>query len=165
MLKKNIPHSEYLCTTKQYSDFELRLKAKLVGQGDNAGIEFRARRIPNHRAMIGYQADMGTHMGKNIWGSLYDEGRRNGFVATSNQEELAKVFRPGDWNEYVIRCLGRRIQLWVNGYQTVDYTETDDTIEPTTGVIGLQLHGGLPSKVWYKDIAIKEISFKQEGKL
>jgi HEAT repeat protein len=159
-LKENVSHSEYLCTTKQYSDFELSLNAKLIGEGDNAGIQFRSRRIPNKNAMFGYQADMGTHMGKNIWGSLYDEGRRNGFVATANQEELAKVFKRGDWNEYVIRCLGKRIQLWVNGYQAVDYTETDDTIEQE-GLIGLQVHGGHPSEAWYKDIVIKEIRDKK----
>jgi len=38
----------------------------------------------------------------------------------------------------------------------VDYTETDDSIA-STGIIGLQVHGGPPSEAWYKDITIKEI--------
>jgi len=159
-LKGNVPLSEYLCTKKEYADFELRLMAKLTGQGNNAGVQFRSRRANGDHGMIGYQADMGMHGGNNIWGSIYDEGRRRRFVATANQEELAKVFRPGDWNEYVIRCFSRRIQIWVNGYQTVDCKEPDGKIEQK-GIIGLQIHKGPPCEAWYKDIVIKEIHCKQ----
>ncbi len=54
-----MPRNEFLCTKKTYGNFELRLEAKLVGKGDNAGIQFRTRRIPNHHEVSGYQADMG----------------------------------------------------------------------------------------------------------
>ena len=99
--------------------------------------------------------------GKIIWGVLCDEGRR-GVLTVVNQEEMAKVVRPNDWNDYVIRCVGKKIQFWVNGYQTLDYTETDEKIE-STGVIGLQAYGGggagsPPTEAWYKDIEIKEIT-------
>jgi len=153
-LKKPIPRNEFLCTTRQYSGFELRLKVKLLGDPKtaNAGIQIRSRRIPNHHEMIGYQADMGQH----YWGNLYDESRRRKLLATVNQDELARVLKVGDWNEYVIRCVGKRIQLWINGYQTVDYTEPDNSIEQT-GLIGLQIHGGPPSEAWYTDIVIKEV--------
>jgi len=153
-LKKPIPRNEFLCTTKEYSDFELRLKVRLLGDPKtaNAGIQIRSRRIPNHHEMIGYQADMGQH----YWGCLYDESRRRKILAAPSRDELAKVLKVGDWNEYVIRCLGKRIQLWINGHQTLDYTETDDSIEQT-GVVGLQIHAGLPSEAWYKDIMIKEV--------
>ncbi|MBM3333834.1 DUF1080 domain-containing protein, partial [Candidatus Sumerlaeota bacterium] len=46
--------------------------------------------------------------------------------------------------------------LWLNGTQTVNYTEPDETI-PQTGLIGLQIHGGRASEVWYKDIEITEL--------
>lgn len=153
-LDKPIPRNEFLCTTREYRDFELRLKVKLLGDQKtaNAGIQIRSRRIPNHHEMIGYQADMGQH----YWANLYDESRRRKLLATVNQKELAKVLRLGEWNDYVIRCVGRRIQLRMNGYQTVDYTEPDDSIEQT-GLIGLQIHGGPPSEVWYKDITIKVV--------
>jgi len=158
-LDQRIPQNEFLCTTKEYSNFELKLTAKLVGRGDNAGVQLRSRRIPGHHEVIGYQADMGETDPRYgiIWGALYDEARRNRLLAgAKNQEELAKVFKSGDWNEMVIRCVGKRIQIWVNGYQTIDYTETDNSIE-LTGIIGLQIHGGRPQKVWYKDITIREI--------
>ncbi|MFO0866510.1 MAG: family 16 glycoside hydrolase [Gemmataceae bacterium] len=51
----------------------------------------------------------------------------------------------------MIRCEGKRIQLRINGMQTVDYTELDAKIEQT-GLIGLQIHGGGPSEAWYKEI-------------
>ncbi len=151
-LEKRIPRNEFLCTTKEFGDFELRLKFKLVGRGANAGVQLRSRRIPNHHEMRGYQADMG----QGWWGCLYDESRRNRVLASPDKAELAKVLKPDDWNDYRIRCQGRRIQLWINGLQTVDYTESDEKLEQR-GLIGLQIHGGPPSEAWYKDLVLEEL--------
>jgi len=156
-LKKNVPRNEFLSTKKEYRDFELRLKAKLIGKGANGGIQIRSRRVPKGNEMIGYQADMAEGM----WGNLYDESRRNKSLAGPKREELAKVLHPEDWNEYVIRCAGKRIQLWINGYQTVDYTEPDEKLEQV-GLIGLQIHGGPPSETWYKDLMITELAPEQK---
>ena len=119
-LKTKIPNNEFLCTEKTYSDFELRLQAKLIGEGKNAGIQFRSKRIPNHHEVIGYQADIGVS-GKDhsIWGALYDESRRRKFLAEGDQEKLKKAVK-SSWNDFVIRCEGPRIQIWVNKIQTVD---------------------------------------------
>jgi hypothetical protein len=153
-LERKIARNEFLCTTKTYGDFELRLKVKLLGgEGANAGIQFRTRRIPNHHEVAGYQADMGT----GYWGALYDESRRNKVLKGPDREKMKSVIRVDDWNDYVIRAEGRRIQLWINGVQTVDYAEEDPTIE-TTGVIALQIHGGPPSEAWYKDITLLDLS-------
>ena len=103
----------------------MRLKARLVGKGQNAGVQFRSQRMPNHFEMIGYQCDMGTMQGRPIWGALYDESRRRKFLAEAGCREAGAVLKPDDWNELVIRCEGPRIQIWVNGVQTVDYTEAD----------------------------------------
>ena len=151
-LKAKIPRNEFLATTQEYGDFELRLKTKLVGKGDNAGIQIRSRRVPNHHEVRGYQADTGT----GVWGCLYDESRRHRMLAVADAGELAKVLKPGDWNDYVIRCIGKRIQLWINGHQTIDYVEPLDSI-PQRGIIALQIHGGRPSEASYKDIVIREI--------
>lgn len=151
-MKKKIPHNDFLCTKKLYGDFELRLKCKLLGKSANAGIQFRSKRIPDHHEVIGYQADMGS----NWWGALYDESRRRKILAKPDPDELKKVLKPFDWNDYVIRSKGKHIQLWINGLKTVDYTEQDDKIEQK-GIIGLQIHGGKPAESWYKDIMIKEL--------
>jgi hypothetical protein len=151
-LKTALSHNEFLTSNKEFGDFELRLKVKLAGAASaNGGIQFRSRRVPNNREMSGYQADMGQH----YWGSLYDESRRNKTLAGPNAEELKKVLKPNDWNDYVIRCEGRHIQLWLNGLKTVDYTEPDEKLEPK-GLIGLQIHGGPASEAWYKDLEIRE---------
>ncbi|HET7695574.1 MAG TPA: DUF1080 domain-containing protein [Vicinamibacterales bacterium] len=153
-LERKIARNEFLCTTKTYGDFELRLKVKLLGgDGANAGIQFRTRRIPNDHEVSGYQADMGTGW----WGALYDESRRNKVLKGPDQEKMKGVVKAGDWNDYVIRAEGRRIQLWINGVQTVDYVEEDPAIE-TSGVIALQIHGGPPSEAWYKDITLLDLS-------
>jgi len=150
-LQDKIPHNEFLCTERNYSNFELRLKFKVVGA--NAGVQIRSQRIPNHYEVRGYQADLGD---PEWWGCLYDESRRNKVLAKSNIGEVNKVLKRDDWNDYRIRCEGKRIQLWINGYQTVDYVEVDDTIEQS-GIIGLQIHGGPPSEAWYKDITVEEL--------
>jgi hypothetical protein len=152
-LRKPIERNEFLCTEREYGDFELRLEFKLLGDGANAGVQFRTKRIPNHHEVIGYQADMGDGW----WGSLYDESRRNEILAKADEKRIAKVLKPGEWNEYRIRAAGPRIQLWINGEQTVDYTEEDPEIA-RTGVIAVQIHGGPPSEAWYRNLKIVELS-------
>lgn len=149
-----VPRNEFLCTTRTYGDFELKVVFKLTGDKAkaNAGIQFRTKRIPNHHEVSGYQADMG----QGYWGALYDESRRNKVLAKPEAKVIEKLVKHDDWNEYVIRCEGPRIRLSLNGTQTVDYTEPDDKID-RTGVIGLQVHGGAKAKVYYKSVTIEEL--------
>jgi hypothetical protein len=102
--------------------------------------------------MIGYQADMGQH----YWGSLYDESRRNKLLVTADKALVEKALKKDEWNDYRIRCEGPRIQLWLNGVQTVDYTETDPKIE-LTGNIAVQIHGGAKAVASYREITIEEL--------
>lgn len=153
-LKEKVPHNEFLATVKTYRNFDLRLKFRLVGGEGfvNAGVQFRSQRIPDHFEMIGYQADLG----EGYYGSLYDESRRNKVLVAADKVALAQVLKLGEWNEYRIRCEGPRVQLWINGVQTVDYTETDAQIEPS-GKIALQIHGGGQAEVWYKDLVLEPL--------
>ena len=148
-----IPRNEFLCTTRDYTNFVLRLKFKLLGNGANAGVQFRTKRIPNHHEVSGYQADMGD---PSWWGCLYDESRRNKVLAQADKDAVDKVLKREDWNDYEIRAEGKRVRLKLNGLQTVDYTEEDPKIEDY-GVIAVQIHGGPPSEAWYKDITIVEL--------
>jgi hypothetical protein len=152
-LQARISRNEFLCTTRNYTNFVLSLKFKLVGEGANAGVQIRTKRIPNHHEVSGYQADMGDPA---WWGCLYDESRRNKVLAQSDIEQVNKVLKRNDWNDYVIRCEGKRIVLSINGLQTVDYTEPDPKIEDH-GVIAVQIHSGPPSEAWYKDIYVREL--------
>ena len=153
-LKEKIPHNEFLCTTKTYRDFDLRLEAKLVGQGKNAGVQFRSKRIPNDTELIGFQADIGSIKDKSIWGALYDESRRRKFLA--EDAEVSTAATKEGWNKIRVLCHGPRIQIFINGQRTVDYKETDKDI-PLSGIIGLQIHSGQPAEAWYRNVRIAEI--------
>jgi len=150
-LSTPIPRNEFLCTTRTYANFVLRLECKVVSA--NGGIQFRSQRVPDRAEVSGYQADMdssGTY-----WGCLYDESRR-GMLVQADQAATSKVVKPDDWNRYEIRCDGGRIQLLVNDLRTVEYTETDPNI-PRSGIIGVQVHAGAPSETWYRNIRIAEL--------
>ena len=151
-LKEKIPHNFFLSTQDEYADFELQLEFRLIGEATNAGVQLRSKRIPDHHEMIGYQADLG----QDYWGALYDESRRNKVMASPDKDKLAKVLKPGEWNKYRILCEGRHIQLWINDFQTVDYTETDETIGQS-GLIAVQIHGGPPGEAHYRNIRIRKI--------
>lgn len=149
------PHNDFLCTTRSYANFVMRLKVKLTGTKGfvNAGIQFRSKRLTNPSyEMLGYQADWGPK----YWGSLYDESRRKVTLVQPDSVQMAKWVKVGDWNTYEIRAENRRIRLYVNGNQTVNYTELDETI-PQSGLIGLQIHGAGMTQVAYKDITLEEL--------
>ncbi len=148
-----IPHNFFLAAKEEFADFELRLQFRLIGEATNAGVQLRSKRIPDHHEMIGYQADLGA----GYWGALYDESRRNKVLSAPKKEEIAKVLKPGEWNDYRILCEGRHIQLWINDLQTVDYTEPDEKIEQT-GLIAVQIHGGPAGEAHYRNIRIRKIA-------
>jgi hypothetical protein len=155
-MEERIPTNFFLCTTRKFGDFELRLQVKAIGEGVNAGIQFRTKRIPGSEEVSGYQADVGGVGEKLVWGSLYDESRRRKMLATADPELIARIVKTDDWNDYTIRCVGPKIELFLNNEQTVDYTETDPGIE-TDGVIAVQIHSGPPSEAWYRNLRIKSL--------
>lgn len=155
-MNESIPRNEFLCTQMMYENFEMKVKAKLQGEGDNAGIQFRTHRIPDHHEVMGYQCDMGSVPGEKIWGYLYDESRRKKFLTTPDEEAMIKVLNADDWNDFVIRAEGNHIQIWLNGHKTVDFIEEDITAY-RSGVICVQIHSGPPAEAWYKDIELTEL--------
>lgn len=155
-LTEKIPHNEFLCTAREYADFELRFEAKLIGEGKNAGVQFRSQRVAGSSEVSGYQADIGTAWSRPVWGALYDESRRNKMLAEPGAELGKKLVKPDQWNSMRVICKGPRVQIFVNGERTVDYTEMDDAI-PQHGKIGLQIHSGKPTEAWYRNIRIRPL--------
>lgn len=154
-LSETVSHNDFLVTTKSYANYDLQLKFKLLGESGfvNAGVQFHSQRLQDPPyEMIGYQADLGD----GYWASLYDESRRRQTLTAPDSATVAKLLKPGEWNDYRIRTEDGRIQLWLNGQQTVDYTEPNDSI-PQSGRIGLQIHGGGKAKVFYKDLLLEEL--------
>ena len=144
------PQNQFLVFKEEFGDFELTLEFKLLGEKTNSGIQLRSQRIPDHHEMQGYQADLGP----GYWGALYDESRRNKVLQGPPEALIAEALKPGEWNTYHISCRGPRIQLWINGKKTVDYTEEDEAI-PTVGHIALQIHSGPPGEAWFRNIRLR----------
>lgn len=147
------PQNEFLSAPKPYRNFILTLEYKLVGTEGfvNGGVQFRSKRLaqpPNE--MSGYQADIGA--GHSGW--LYDESRRKKTLMESIKGVAEGAEKPGEWNRYEIRAEGDRIRLFLNGKMTVDYTETEPTIEKD-GLIALQIHGNNKAVVSYRKINIE----------
>ena len=138
--------NDYLCLDGDYGNFELRLEARVKGTADpNGGIHVRSSRT----AARGYQVDLGPP----YYGCLYDELRRGRMLAWANPKQ---VIETGQWIAYRIRCEGPRIRIWINGTQTVDYTEQESGIE-TSGAIGLQSHANRPTETWYRNIRVRKL--------
>lgn len=156
-LDRKQPQNEFLSTKASYGDFELKFKCKLKGDPKtgfiNSGVQIRSERIPNHHEMIGYQADIGD---PKYWGALYDESRRKKMLAEPDMAKIEPVLKRDDWNDFTVKCEGPRIQIWVNGVQTVDYVEMDKEI-PLTGKIAVQIHGAGNTVVWFKDLVLTEL--------
>jgi hypothetical protein len=179
-LAAKVPQNEFLRTKRSYTNFVLRLKIKLVGTPAsgfvNAGVQVRSqsakdlanetarsqgelkikpggphRKVPPNE-MVGYQCDAG----EGWWGALYDESRRDKVLVKPEPKAVEKALKKEDWNDYLIRCEGRRIRTWLNGEAMIDYTEEDESLDQF-GLIGLQVHGGGPTEVSYKEIMIEEL--------
>lgn len=146
-----IRHNDFLATKREYEDFELRLEFRMKDGKGNSGVQFRSRRIPKTTHVQGYQADLGA----GYWGCLYDEHRRRK-VLVQAPKSLAKVLKKDGWNSYVIRAVGNRITLTINGLQTVDYTEKDKSIA-NKGIIALQIHSGPAMRMEFRKLRIKVI--------
>lgn len=145
-----LPYNEFLRTKKCYSDFILKAKIRIMNGKGNSGIQFRSKAVPNSHEVSGYQADAFP----GLWGSLYDESRRNKTLASPRPEFLAKLDLSA-WHSYVITAKGNHIWLELDGTTTVDYQEQDPGIE-STGFIGLQVHASRePIEVRFKDLIIQ----------
>lgn len=144
-----LKHNDFLYTEKEYGDFELRVKFRL--RNHNSGVQIRSIVHDDFR-VTGYQADIAE---KRYTGILYGEGF-GGILADVKPAEVAKHLKKDDWNEYRIVFQGKRLQMWINGFQTVDFTEKRPKA-PAKGVIAFQLHGGPPMQASFKDVILKEL--------
>ncbi len=149
------PRNEFLATTSSYRNFILRLEYRLIGSEGfiNGGVQVRSVRIaaPAHE-MSGYQADIGAGYS----GSLYDESRRNKVLAQADKALITTLEKPGEWNQYEVRCEGGRIRIILNGTQTIDYLEADAAI-PRDGLIALQIHGNCKAEISYRALSIETL--------
>ncbi len=152
-MTEKVPRNFFLATDRNYQDFELKFKVRLVkGEGfANSGVQIRS--VRDAKGMEGYQVDVGPGW----WGKIYDEHRRRKVISQFVDEAaLLAVAKDWDWNEYRVIADGERIRTWINGVLAHDYYEKDPNI-PLDGHIGLQAHGGGKFEVQFKDLIIREL--------
>jgi hypothetical protein len=151
----NSPNS-FLCTKKQYGDFELEFEVK-VDKELNSGVQIRSESKPDYQngRVHGYQVEIAVG---GFSGGIYDEARRGKFLnAEGPSREVRGLLKEDAWNTYRIVCQGNRIRTWVNGVQVTDLT---DDMTPS-GFIGLQVHGvgarTEPLRVMWRNLRIRSL--------
>ncbi len=157
---------------KSPSDFELRLKYRIVG--GNSGVQYRSRVLSESKHVVGgYQADIDSS--PKYTGMNYEE-RGRAFLAQrgekvevtadgskkvvgtlGDKDELQKNVRNEDWNEYVIIAKGNHLTHMVNGVVMSEVTDNQAEKAATSGVIALQLHQGPPMTVQFRDLELKPL--------
>ena len=140
----------FLCSKKKYKDFEMKFKIRLKDGIGNSGVQIRSELVDRKQfAVKGPQADIGA----GYWGSLYGE-RFGGMMKAAPSEKVKSVVKQTDFNDYSIRCVGKKVTIKINGETMVD-DEFPKMAEE--GIIAFQLHAGGPMEVIFKDIVFKEI--------
>ncbi len=157
-------------------DFELRFSYKFSSPWGNSGCQYRSKDKGNY-VVNGYQADFET--GQSFSGILYEEGGR-GILCQRGQKvvikeggngkpkievvgqvgdskEIQATIKNGDWNDYVVIAKGNHIQQFINGKQTVDVTDEQESKAAKSGILALQIHAGPPMTIQFKNIRIKKL--------
>ncbi len=153
-----VPVSTYLLTEKNYTDFRLTAKVKLVESEMHSGIAFWGR-------VATEQGDPSTYAGHLVmfpsgWG-MYDLYGRNGLPVDAAPAK--KVGKQHDWNDLEILAQGNRVRVAVNGVEVIDWRDPEPN-RIKAGPIALQLHSNkVPQEVRFKDIVIE--TFPKEDKL
>src|SRR4051812_37113129 len=150
----------FLCTDKEFGDFELELDFKIDPKDYvfNSGVQIRSHSRPEKdthgkeiRRVYGYQVEIDTKKDRPWTGGVYFEGgskakngkwiREGGWLNDLKNNEAAQKERHlGEWNHLKIRAKGHRIQTWVNGVPAADFTESDEKAFSPKGFIALQVH-------------------------
>jgi hypothetical protein len=151
--------NSFLCHEKEYGDFELQFEVKVDDQL-NSGVQIRSASKQDYRngRVHGPQVEIATN---GTAGFIYGEALDTGWLSEDRSDPQAKAaFKPGEWNKYRVRAVGKSIKTWVNGVPVADLT--DEKSGMSAGLIGLQVHGigkGTgPYEVHWRNIRIKDLS-------
>jgi hypothetical protein len=154
--KEGSPNS-FMCTKKNYGDFELEYEA-WVDPRLNSGVQIRSQSLKDYKngRVHGYQVELDPS--KRAWsGGIYDEARRGWLFDLKDNEKAQKAFVNNQWNTFRVLAIGDSIKTWVNGVLAADLKD-DMTKE---GFIALQVHsykGDTPAQVKWKNIRIRDLS-------
>jgi len=160
--------NSFLCTEKEYGDFELEFEVK-VHANLNSGVQVRSitaeanaeeEASGNVGRVNGPQVEIEAKDG--VSGYIYDEATDRGWITPDANRVPHKHFHDGQWNHFRIVAKGPRIQTWINGEPIDDLTDALSHKTHPKGFIGLQVHavseGTGPYDVAWRKIRIKELS-------
>src|SRR6267154_2539391 len=104
MSMPNSPNS-FLCTKKDYADFELEFEVKLDA-ALNSGVQIRSHSLPTYQngRVHGYQVEIAVG---GYSGGIYDEARRAKFLnAEEATPEIKNLVKDKQWAKYRVLCKG-----------------------------------------------------------
>lgn len=155
----------FLCTEKEYGNFELVFDVKLMNDELNSGVQIRSQtREPKEGEKFGrvngpqVEIAAGNEKGSSS-GYIYCE-ECGGWMSPNDVRILHQAFKTGQWNTYKIVAEGSRIQVWINGTQISDLVDDGKFTSHPKGFIGLQVHDvgdKGPFQVAWRNIKIKEL--------
>jgi quinoprotein glucose dehydrogenase len=163
--------NSFLCTKKEFGDFELNLEV-MVDSVTNSGIQIRSKVRPfttgegyDMRAgrVNGPQVEMQRNhrSGTPTTGLIYGEALGTGWLSSKEKIENGHHYLYNEgWNKLRIVARGSRIQTWVNDHQVEDLVNEDIYKTHSRGFIGLQMHGmenGALYTMRWKNIRIKTL--------
>ncbi len=147
--------NSFLCTVKEYADFELTFEVN-DDPGLNSGVQLRSVSTPDYKngRVYGPQVEIETAPGEA--GYLYSEGTGRGWI--TKEQPVNDAYQNGAWNRYLVRAKGDRLQTWVNDQPIADTRDPDSSQK---GFLGLQVHaiekGTGPFEVRWREIRIREL--------
>ncbi len=134
----------WLRSSKEYSDFVLRLEFRFMRPKQDGGVFLRSNMegTPWPSRKYEVQIENTVRMAK-IFGAEHE----------LNVELVERVLKPdGEWNEYEITLVGSRLEVRLNGKLV---SKSDGTDGLTRGYLGLQAEHGFHE---YRNFRIKDLS-------
>jgi hypothetical protein len=137
----------HVVSDKRYKNLRATLMYKCLD--GNSGFYVRAQ--PNEEGhMYGIQCEIDV---KNDAGGFYESYGRN-WVSQPKPQDVAKYYKPMEWNKMKVEAQGNHLIAWINGTKAAEITDDKQRME---GVCALQIHGGQNVHVMFKDIKIEEL--------
>jgi hypothetical protein len=167
--QKGSPNT-FLCSDREFADFELTFDVKFDGEFFNSGVQIRSKLRGNEYGgrVFGPQVEIATS--PDYAGYVYGEAAGGWQSPEPKSDEERKYahnhFQNEGWNHYRIVAVGRRIQTWINGNLVADLMYNQGRyMDNSEGFIGLQVHSvprdSKPMSVRWKNIYIKPIQNSQ----
>lgn len=155
--------NSFLCTERDYADFELEFDVK-VDNHLNSGVQIRSQtkeapegtfgRVNGPQVEIEASGEKGAEAGY-----IYGEATGLGWLTSENDLVPHKHFKDGEWNHFRVLAEGPRIRTWINGEPIADLTHEEIYETHPSGFIGLQVHrvasGSGPYEVAWRNIRIR----------